>query len=87
LGLAARGIDWRAQGARGSLEVAGRLTTRLFGNLFSRSEKIAQAMVVRGFLGPQQHHLYMMRSNETTWWANMLAMAALLGLVLLVRAA
>jgi hypothetical protein len=40
-------------------------------------------MVVRGFLGPQQHHLYMMRSNERVWWANI--DAALLGL--LVRAA
>lgn len=42
LGLAARGVDWRAQGGRGSLEILGRLVVRLFGNLFQRSEKISQ---------------------------------------------
>ena len=62
------------------MEILGRLIVRLFGNLFERSEKIAQAMVVRGFLGPQDHHLYMMRSNETTWWANLLAILLLGGL-------
>jgi hypothetical protein len=42
LGLAARGVDWAAQGGRGSLEIMGRLVVRLFGNLFTRSEKISQ---------------------------------------------
>ncbi|WIA32057.1 hypothetical protein OEZ86_002909 [Tetradesmus obliquus] len=80
LGLAARGVDWRAQGGRGSLEILGRLVVRLFGNLFARSEKISQAMVVRGFLGPQQHHLYLMRSNETTLLGNVGALALLVAL-------
>jgi general transcription factor 3C polypeptide 2 len=77
LGLAARGVDWRAQGARGSMEVAARLLVRLFGNLFQRSDKIAQAMVVRGFLGPERHHLYMMRVNNTSVLANIAALALL----------
>eukprot|EP00882_Tetradesmus_deserticola_P018232 GHRQ01019581.1.p2 GENE.GHRQ01019581.1~~GHRQ01019581.1.p2 ORF type:complete len:133 (+),score=72.64 GHRQ01019581.1:309-707(+) len=88
LGLAARGVDWRAQGGRGSLEILGRLVVRLFGNLFARSEKISQAMVVRGFLGPQQHHLYLMRSNETTLLGNLgalLLLAALCAAVAYVR--
>lgn len=80
LGLAARGVDWKAQGARGSLLIAGQLVQRLFANLFQRSEKIAEAMVVRGFLGPEKHRLYMMRANETSWFANLIAMAALGGL-------
>ena len=80
LGLAARGVDWRAQGGRGSLQMAVKLGVRLFGNLFQRSENIAQAMVVRGFLGPEQQQLYMMRVNETSVLANALAVAALLGL-------
>lgn len=42
LGLAARGVDWRAQGGRGSMDILGRLVVRLFGNLFTRSEKISQ---------------------------------------------
>lgn len=36
LGLAARGVDWKAQGGRGSLLMAGRLCVRLFANLFHR---------------------------------------------------
>ena len=77
LGLAARGVDWRAQGARGSLQIFGALVVRLFGNLMQRAEVIAQAMVVRGFVGPQQHRLYMTRANETSVVANVLALASL----------
>ncbi len=36
LGLAARGVDWTAQGGRGSLAMASRLCVRLFANLFHR---------------------------------------------------
>ncbi len=82
LGLAARGVDWKAQGGRGSLQMAIKLCVRLFGNLFQRSENIAQAMVVRGFMGPEQQQLYMMKVNETTVLANIMALAALVGLCL-----
>jgi general transcription factor 3C polypeptide 2 len=41
-------------------------------------------MVVRGFLGPEQHHLYLMRSNETTLLANVTALLLLAGLCVLV---
>ncbi len=77
LGLAARGINWEAQGGGGSLNMAGRLCVRLFGNLFQRSEKIAQAMVVRGFQGPEQHNTYCMRVNPTSVLANVAAVALL----------
>lgn len=43
-----------------------------------------QAMVVRGFLGPEQHNLYLMRSNETSLLANVLAVGLLGGLIFLV---
>ncbi|GLI66576.1 hypothetical protein VaNZ11_010493 [Volvox africanus] len=77
LGLAARGINWEAQGSSGSLNIAGRLCVRLFGNLFQRSEKIAQAMVVRGFQGPEGHHLYLMKVNPTSLVANVCAILIL----------
>jgi general transcription factor 3C polypeptide 2 len=77
LGLAARGIAWREQGARGSIEIAAQMTARLFANLFERSEKIAQAMAVRGFLGPEKHELYCMRANRTSFVANGVALALL----------
>lgn len=36
LGLASRGVDWVALGTGGSLALVGRLSMRLFGNLFHR---------------------------------------------------
>jgi energy-coupling factor transporter transmembrane protein EcfT len=77
LGLAARGIAWREQGARGSIEIAAQMTGRLFANLFERSEKIAQAMAVRGFLGPEDHQTYCMRANRTSSVANAVALVLL----------
>jgi hypothetical protein len=41
-------------------------------------------MVVRGFLGPEQHRLYLMRSNETSVLGNLLGVALLGGLCALV---
>jgi len=77
LGLAARGVDWGAQGGRGSLLMAGRLVGRLFANLMHRSENIAQAMAVRGFQGPESQRLYMMRVNKTSALANIAALGLL----------
>jgi general transcription factor 3C polypeptide 2 len=45
-----------------------------------RSENIAQAMMVRGFQGPEQQRLYMMHVNETSLLANLGALLALAGL-------
>jgi len=80
LGLAARGVDWKAQGGRGSLDILGRLVARLFGALFYRSEAIAQAMVVRGFAGPEAHALHMARVNAPSIVANVVALGALAAL-------
>lgn len=87
LGLAARGVDWRAQGTGGSVQILGRLCSRLFGNLFNRAENISQAMVARGFRGPEGHRLYLTRSNETSLVANGLALALLVGLCVLSQTA
>lgn len=80
LGLAARGVDWRAQGVGGSLAMAAKLCARLFANLFNRAENISQAMVARGFRGPEEHRLYLMHSNRTHWLANIVALLVLAGL-------
>lgn len=58
LGLASRGIDWSLMGWSGSLNEMLRVAVKLFNNLFSRSEAIAAAMVARGFVGPNDHLLY-----------------------------
>ncbi|GAX78117.1 hypothetical protein CEUSTIGMA_g5559.t1 [Chlamydomonas eustigma] len=77
LGLASRGVDWAAHGNGGSLQLLGRLSARLFGNLFHRSENIAQAMVARGFTGPADHSMYMTRINRPSWVANLLTIMLL----------
>lgn len=65
------------QGSGGSLSILGRLCVRLFANLFNRAENISQAMVARGFQGPEAHRLYLMRCNDTSWAANLAALALL----------
>lgn len=80
LGLAARGVEWKTQGTRGSLDIFGKLLVHLFASLFDKSEKIAQAMVVRGFAGPESHNLYMMKVNDVSVVANVVALLALGGL-------
>ena len=77
-------MNWDAQGGRGSLQMLGSLCVRLFANLFHRSENVAQAMVVRGFVGPEGHHLHMMRVNKTSWLANIAAVALLAGFCVLI---
>ncbi len=50
-------------------------TCRIFSGC--RSENIAQAMVVRGFQGPNNHRLFLMSANVTTWQANAVALILL----------
>lgn len=65
LGLASRGINWSLLGTRGTLALALRTGSRLFNNLLARSDAIANAMVARGFVGPQTHTLYLERGNSS----------------------
>ena len=57
MGLAARGIDWRQQGLRGTVGICISLAAKLFTNLMSRCDNIAVAMTARGFQGPDAHAL------------------------------
>lgn len=57
MGLAARGIDWRQQGFRGTIAICVSLVSKLFTNLMARCDSIAVAMTARGFQGPEAHAL------------------------------
>lgn len=57
LSLAARGIDFKALGLRGSFGIWATLVARLLGNLGARSRSIAFSMTARGFTGPDTHAL------------------------------
>lgn len=54
LALACRGVDWAALGPSGWLEMALQLLGRLMANLQAESRHIAEAMVARGYAGPEQ---------------------------------
>eukprot|EP00201_Polytomella_parva_P010105 CAMPEP_0175072576 /NCGR_PEP_ID=MMETSP0052_2-20121109/20000_1 /TAXON_ID=51329 ORGANISM="Polytomella parva, Strain SAG 63-3" /NCGR_SAMPLE_ID=MMETSP0052_2 /ASSEMBLY_ACC=CAM_ASM_000194 /LENGTH=292 /DNA_ID=CAMNT_0016340123 /DNA_START=356 /DNA_END=1234 /DNA_ORIENTATION=+ len=85
LGLASRGVDWRVLGPTGSADVAARLAERLFRNMFQRSSLIAQAMVARGFRGPDHHHLYAAKVNPIDARISWASVAVLVILSLVVN--
>jgi len=55
LGLAARDVDWRALGWRGSVDVFGRLLSRLLDSLFANSAAISDAVTSRGYTDAASH--------------------------------
>eukprot|EP00899_Mesostigma_viride_P009484 jgi/Mesvir1/18537/Mv11542-RA.1 len=67
LGLVARGVDWKALGSSGTMNVLSALSTQLFRNLFAHADQISQAMVVRGFQGVDHHQLYLMEGFAFHW--------------------
>lgn len=73
LGTAARGINWNNLGPAGGIQILLRLAGRLFSNLMQRSDSIAQAMCARGFVGPQDHKLYLTQTQSSSWIANSIA--------------
>lgn len=77
LGLAARGIDWNGLGPAGGIQVLIRLGGRLFSNLMQRSDNIAQAMCARGFVGAQDHKLYLTSTRPSSTTANVVATISL----------
>jgi len=59
LGLASRGIDWKDLGMRGTIGLSLGSVTQLFSNLMLKCGSISQAMAARGFVGPEQHEMYL----------------------------
>ena len=77
LGTAARGINWNNLGPAGGVQILLRLGGRMFSNLMQRSDSIAQAMCARGFVGPQDHKLYLTQTQSCSWTANCIAAVCL----------
>eukprot|EP01026_Neomeris_dumetosa_P044053 TRINITY_DN37002_c0_g2_i1.p2 TRINITY_DN37002_c0_g2~~TRINITY_DN37002_c0_g2_i1.p2 ORF type:complete len:262 (+),score=29.38 TRINITY_DN37002_c0_g2_i1:3-788(+) len=84
LGVAARGINWKAQGGIGTLEIFLTLFVQLFRKLFQRCDAIAQSLMVRGFVGADTHRVHLTEVVESSSIANIVALAILFGLYLLV---
>lgn len=86
LGTAARGINWNNLGPAGGVQILLRLGGRLFSNLMQRSDSIAQAMCARGFVGPDNHKLYLTQTQSSSWTSNIVAAVSLVLLGAAVKA-
>ena len=58
LGLAARGVQWRLLGWRGTVSVFSSLLSRTLESLFVTSAAVADAITARGYMGAGQHRLF-----------------------------
>lgn len=66
-----RAINWKKLGFKGTVKVWMIVGERLFGNLFLRSEQMANAMVVRGFTSPNTHRVkwHDLKLHKADWLA------------------
>ena len=58
LGLAARGVDWRALGWRGTIGTFSALLARTLESLFATSSAVADAVSSRGYQGADRHRFF-----------------------------
>ncbi|GJP51522.1 hypothetical protein CLOM_g10687 [Closterium sp. NIES-68] len=80
LGVVARGIPWKQLQPLATLDLVLSLAGRLFQNLFTHADQIAQAMIARGFSGdPAVHRLYFLGhfALHAADWAALLLLAAI----------
>ncbi|GMH36137.1 hypothetical protein BSKO_04005 [Bryopsis sp. KO-2023] len=80
LGIAVRGLDWAALGGLGTFRVLTSTVSQLFVKLFRTCENVALAMRMRGFVGPEEHRLYLLGSKQFHWVENFLAIGFLTGI-------
>lgn len=59
--------------------------TQFFRKLFQTSDNVAQAMMIRGFLGPERHQLYLMYRQKSYPFVNLIAFLGLIGITALVH--
>lgn len=71
-----RAINWKKLGIRKSLQVWLLVAERLLENLLLRAEQIASAMLVRGFISPNEHRVqwHQLRLH----WGDWVALGSLL---------
>jgi len=81
LGLAARNIDWWSLGWRGSVDLGGRLLSRLLDSLFASSAAIADAVTARGYKNAATHRLILRDRKGPGLIENVLAVVGLVAFV------
>jgi energy-coupling factor transporter transmembrane protein EcfT len=81
LGLAARDVDWRSLGWRGSVDIFSRLLTRLLDSMFANAAAISDAVNSRGYRDAKTHRLILSGRKGPGMVENVVGIA---GLVLFV---
>ena len=79
LGLASRGVVWPAMSGNDVVATWILMFTKLFGNLFERSSRMAESLTARGFRDPEDRHLNVPLLCPSTVLANAVALLALAG--------
>ena len=77
LGLAARDVDWRALGWRGSVDLWGRLLARLLDSLFANASAISDAVTSRGYTDAKTHRLMLSGRTKPGLVENTIAIVGL----------
>jgi len=81
LGLAARGVDWRALGWRGSVDVGSRLLTRLLDALFANAAAIGDAVTSRGYADASSHRFMLAGRTKPGLVENTLGIVVLVAFI------
>eukprot|EP00242_Pyramimonas_sp_CCMP2087_P011261 CAMPEP_0198215544 /NCGR_PEP_ID=MMETSP1445-20131203/50645_1 /TAXON_ID=36898 /ORGANISM="Pyramimonas sp., Strain CCMP2087" /LENGTH=242 /DNA_ID=CAMNT_0043891325 /DNA_START=271 /DNA_END=999 /DNA_ORIENTATION=- len=85
VGLASRGIDWRAMRPLDVINVMFGVFRRLLEKLNAHAEVISEAMVVRGFTSAEEHETFIaLDPKQSSLLVDVASIACLLGLVWLV---
>lgn len=81
LGLASRGVVWPAMARSDVVATWILMFTKLFGNLFERSSRMAESLTARGFRDPEDRHLNVPLLCPSNFVANAIALIALAGCI------
>jgi energy-coupling factor transporter transmembrane protein EcfT len=74
LGLASRAVAWEMMSRADALTTWVLVANRLFSNLFTRSERMAESLQARGFHSPEGRHLNIPLLCPSSLLANIAAL-------------
>lgn len=81
LGVLSRRISWQLLTTMETIDVFFTYIWRIFRNIFSHSEQISQAMIVRGFRGDADSHRLFLSVVNSSVTANIFSLFCLVGLI------
>jgi energy-coupling factor transporter transmembrane protein EcfT len=83
LGLAARAVPWHLRSQSQQLSIWANLVHKLFSNLFTRADYIAESLIARGFVDFDKHRLNVPEFTPPKPMPNIVALLLLAGSIYL----